>query len=62
MRVTKETKTRRPRLSNERDTIETESKATKKKPGLNDSSVHMYYISIFIGKPEKSLGSLLTDR
>lgn len=56
MRVTEETKTRRPRLSNERDTIETESKATKKKPGLNDSSVHMYYISIFIGKPEKSLG------
>lgn len=56
MRVTKETKTRRARLSNERDTIETESKATEKKPGLNDSSVHVYYISISIGKPEKSLG------
>lgn len=56
MRVTAGTKTRRTRLNNERDTIETESKATKKKPGLNDSSVHVYYISIFIGKPDKLLG------
>lgn len=31
MRVTAGTKTRRTRLNNERDTIETESKATKKR-------------------------------
>lgn len=55
MRVTAGTKTRRTRLNNERDTIETESKATKRKPGPNDSSVHMHYISIFTGKLDKAL-------
>lgn len=61
MRATAGTKTRRTRLNTERDTIKKESEAAKKKASPSDSSMHMYYISIFPGKPDKSLDYLLTN-